>query len=130
MLLRTINEEKPVSTYVVSGLEVSSLSGDEFIDLPNAFTHKTIPVVKENIPQQKDLERWPYLKEIQLPQIEADIGLLIEANMPKAMELWEVVSSVGNKTYAIRTKLDFWLHLQHGSSVKSVLPDLNLGRPG
>lgn len=96
MLLRTMNEEKPVSTYVVSGLEVSSLSGDEFIDLPDAFTHKTIPVDKENIPQQKDLERWPYLKEIQLPQIEADIGLLIGANVPKTMEPWEVVSSIGN----------------------------------
>src|SRR4029434_7201473 len=64
ILLRTMNEEKPVSTYVVSGLEVSSLSGDEFIDLPDAFTQKTIPVGKENIPQQKDLERWPHLKEI------------------------------------------------------------------
>lgn len=105
ILLRTMNEEKPVSTYVVSGLEVSSLSGDEFIDLPDAFTQKTIPVGKENIPQQKDLERWPHLKEIKLPQIEADIGLLIGANVPKAMEPWEVVSSVGNGPYAVRTKL-------------------------
>lgn len=105
MLLRTMNEEKPVSTYVVTGLEVSSLSGDEFIDLPDAFTHKTITVGKENIAQQKDLERWPYLKEIQLPQMEADIGLLIGANLPKAMEPWEVVSSIGNGPYAIRTKL-------------------------
>ena len=105
MLLRTMNEEKPVSTYLVSSLEVSNLSGDEFIDLPDAFTHKTIPVGKENIPQQKDLERWPYLKKIRLPQIDADIGLLIGANVPKAMEPWEVVSSVGNGPYAIRTKL-------------------------
>lgn len=105
MLLKTMNEEKPVSTYVVSGLEVSSLFSNEFIDLPDAFTHKTIPVGKQNIPQQKDLERWPYLKEIHLPQIKTEIGLLIGANVPKAMEPWEVVSSVGNGPYAVRTKL-------------------------
>ena len=104
MLLRAMNEEKPVSAYVVSGLEVSNSSGEEF-DLPDVFTHKTIPVGKENIPQQKDLERWPHLKEIHLPHIEADIGLLIGANVPKAMEPWEVVSSVGNGPYAVRTKL-------------------------
>lgn len=105
MLLRTMNEEKPVSTYVVSGLEVSIMSADEFIDLPDTFTHKTIPVGIENIPKQKDLEKWPYLKKIQLPHIEADIGLLIGANVPKAMEPWEVVSSIGIGPYAIRTKL-------------------------
>ena len=105
MLLRAMNEEKPVSAYVISGLEMSNLSGEEFIDLLDVFTHKTIPVGKENIPQQKDLERWPHLKEIHLPHIEADIGLLIGANVPKAMEPWEVVSSVGNGPYAVRTKL-------------------------
>ena len=105
ILLRTMNEEKPVRTCVVSGLEVNSLSGDEFINLPDAFTQRTIPVGKENIPQQKDLERWTYLKEIKLPQIEADIYLLIGANVPKAMELWEMVSSVGKGPYAVRTKL-------------------------
>lgn len=105
ILLKTMNEEKPVCTHVVSGLEVSSLSGDDFIDLPDVFTQRTIPVGKENIPLQKDLEKWPYLKEVKLPRIETDIGLLIGANVPKAMEPWEVVSSVGNGPYAVRTKL-------------------------
>lgn len=79
MLVKTMNEEKPVSTYVVSSLEVSSLSGEEFFELPDVFTHKTITVGKENIPQQIDLEMWSHLKDIKLPQIEADIGLLIGA---------------------------------------------------
>ncbi|KAL7868352.1 hypothetical protein SRHO_G00097360 [Serrasalmus rhombeus] len=105
ILLRTMNEEKPACTYVVAGLEVSSFSGDEYIDLPEVFTQRVIPVGKENIPKQKDLERWPYLNKINLPQIESDIGLLIGANVPKAMEPWEVVSSVGNGPYAVRTKL-------------------------
>lgn len=90
ILLRTMNEEKSVSTYKVSGLEVSSLSGEEFIDLPDVFTQRSVPVEKENIPQQKDLERWTYLKDINLPQIKANIRLLIGANVPKAMESWAI----------------------------------------
>ncbi|KAI3356760.1 hypothetical protein L3Q82_003437 [Scortum barcoo] len=105
ILLRTMSEERPASTYLVSGLEVSSLNGEEYIDLPDTFTRGTIPVGKENIPQQRDLERWSYLKDVKLPQIQADIELLIGANVLKAMEPWEVVSSVGNGPYAVRTKL-------------------------
>lgn len=48
ILLRTMNEEKPVHTYVVSDLEVSSLFFD-FLDDPDVFTQKSIPVGKENI---------------------------------------------------------------------------------
>lgn len=36
-LLRTMKEEKSVSTYMVSGLGVRCLSGDEFIDLLHVF---------------------------------------------------------------------------------------------
>ncbi|KAK0144587.1 hypothetical protein N1851_017040 [Merluccius polli] len=88
ILLRTMNDEKPVSTYVVSGLEATS-----------SLVFQTLSR------KQKDLERWTYLKEIKLPQIEAEIDLFIGANVPKAMEPWEVVSSVGNGPYAVRTKL-------------------------
>lgn len=45
-----MKEDKLVSTYVVSGLKVSSLSGDEFIELPNAFMQRSIPLGKVNIP--------------------------------------------------------------------------------
>lgn len=69
MLLKRMNKEKPVSTYVVSGLEISNLSGKKFFELPDAFTHKAISLGKENILQQKDLERWSNLKDIKLPQI-------------------------------------------------------------
>lgn len=89
----------------MSGLEISSLDGDEFVQLPDVFTQRTIPVHKGNIPQQKDLERWPYLKEVCLPSIEAKTGLLIGANVPEVMEPWQVISSKDNGPFAVRTKL-------------------------
>lgn len=71
---------------MVSDLEVSNLSSDDFLDFPDVFTQKSIPVGKENILQQRDMKKWTYSKDINLPRIEADIGLLIGANVPKAME--------------------------------------------
>lgn len=56
ILLRTMGDEKPVGAYEVSGLEVSSLEEDNFLELPDVFTRKKIPVSRENIPQQKDLK--------------------------------------------------------------------------
>ena len=53
--------------------------------LPRVFTHSFIPVQKENIPKQEDIAKWPYLKDVSLPQIDAEVGLLIGTNVPKAM---------------------------------------------
>lgn len=105
ILLRTMGDEKQVKTHIVSGLEISRLDDDKFIQLPDVFTQRTIPVHKGNIPQQKDLERWPYLKEVCLPSIKAEIGLLIGANVPEVMEPWQVISSRDNGPFAVRTKL-------------------------
>ncbi len=51
------------------------------------------------------MERWPYLKDVGLPSIEAEIGLLIGANVPEIMEPWQVISSKDNGPFAVRTKL-------------------------
>lgn len=80
-----------VLTYLVSGLEVSSL-------FYNKFIFQFLLHTRQNIPQEKDLERRPLLKETQPPQIEGNIGLLIGTNVPKAVEPWEVESSIGNGT--------------------------------
>lgn len=50
ILLKTMGDEKQVKTHIVSGLEISSLDGDEFVRLPDVFTQRTIPVHKSNIP--------------------------------------------------------------------------------
>lgn len=63
-------------SYLVSDLEVCGLEEKEYIDLPRVYTQKSIPVRKENIPHN-DTEKWPYLSEVHLPTIDAEIGLLI-----------------------------------------------------
>ena len=78
-----------------------------YIVLPEIYTHKDIPVSKENIPVQEDLEEWPHLHGIELPQIKADIGLLIGCDVYKAMEPWEIIHSEDDGPYEVRTILSW-----------------------
>lgn len=105
ILLRTMGQEKVVSSYVVSGLEVAGLQSDSFCELPKTYTQQHMPVHKGNIPRNADLQRWTYLESVQLPEIDADIELLIGANVPQALEPLEIINSVDGGPYAIRTKL-------------------------
>lgn len=106
VLLRTMGQEKPVSCYVLSDLEVCGLTENKYISLPDVYTHKDIPVTKDNVPVEKDLERWPYLqKEVQLPQIDADVEMLIGTNAHSAMEPWKIIHSKDNGPYAVKTTL-------------------------
>ncbi len=105
ILLRTMGQEKPVHSNILTDLEICGLECEDYIELPKVFTQKEIPVKPENIPQQKDLEKWPYLHQVKFPPLKAEIGVLIGANVHKAIEPWQVINSEGNGPYAIRTAL-------------------------
>lgn len=105
ILLKTTGQEKPVSSNKISGLEVAALKGNTFLKLPDVYTHKSIPVTKENIPKEEDIRKWPYLEEVDLTPIDASTGLLIGVNAPKAMEPWRVINSKGSGPYAVKTLL-------------------------
>jgi hypothetical protein len=93
---------------------VSSLGSNKFLALPEVLTQSSIPVDKENIPCQEDLKELSYLTTI-----EADVGLLIRFNMPKAMEPWKIFNSEGNGPYRVKTHLEWGVkmsteqHLTH-----------------
>lgn len=104
-LLRTMGQEKPVSCYEVTGLEVANVEGDQLISLPKVYTQRKIPVTKGNILTPKDIRRWSYLKEISLTEVDAEVELLIGVNIPKAMEPWQVINSQDDGPYAVKTLL-------------------------
>ncbi|KAK0148998.1 hypothetical protein N1851_010605 [Merluccius polli] len=105
IVLQTMCYEKPVKTFKLCGLEVCSLEGNEFIELPEVFTQQAIPVSDQNIPREEDLKQWPYLNEVKLNSIKADVSLLIGVNIPKAMEPLKVINSQDNGPYAVLTHL-------------------------
>ncbi|GAA6232368.1 uncharacterized protein LOC120493481, partial [Lates japonicus] len=114
-----MGNESVVNTRIVTGLEISSLDGNQFVELSEVYSQKDIPVTKDNIPRQEDIEGWPHLKEVRIPTIQAEVGLLIGANVPKAMEPLQVVNSVDSGPYAVRTILGWTVNgpLRGGSDI-------------
>lgn len=118
--LHTLGQERTMSTDVITGLEVSGLHDNLFIALPEVYTQPKIPVTKKNIPNQRDLSKWPYLKDVKISTIDADIGMLIGTNAPKAIEPWQIINSQGEGPYAVRTLLGWVVNgpLREGTQSK------------
>lgn len=96
-----MGNQRSVNSSIVTGLEVSIPHNDIFYSLLEVFTQ--MPVPKDNIVSQEDLDKWPYLKGFKIPQIPADVDLLIRANVYKEMEPWENINDEGKWPYAFRT---------------------------
>lgn len=101
--LNTMNSKKQVESYVLTDLEVSGLEENNFIELSKVFTQKSIPVSKENVPQQHEVDKWQYLSEVKLPHIDAGVEILIGNNELKRLEPWRVINSKHNGPYAVKT---------------------------
>lgn len=65
---------------------VSSVDSCNFIKLPEIFTQSAIPAHRSNILKQADVDRWPHLKGLKIPDLDVGIELLIGTNFPKSME--------------------------------------------
>ncbi|KAK0142198.1 hypothetical protein N1851_020135 [Merluccius polli] len=132
ILLTTMGEQKAVSCKAVPDLEVSSLEGDDFIGLTEVFAQKVIPVSKENIPTQDDVDKWPHLQGVRIPSINADVGLLIGTDVAKALEPQEVIRSIKDGPYAVRTALGWTvngpLRENIGSRTKHGCPQIKINR--
>lgn len=105
ILLQTMGQLRYVGSNSISGLAISSLNEDVFIDLPHFFSQKEIPISTENIPLQGDVDKWLYLKDVNIPRIKAGVGLLIGTTFPKAMEPLRVINSRGERPYAVKIML-------------------------
>ncbi len=103
--LLTMGQEQVQNTCVVSGLEVSSLDGRHLLELPPVLTQPRLPVGERDVISFEQVRRWPHLRNIPLERIESDVGILIGVNVPQAMEPWDVVPSVGNSPFAVKTVL-------------------------
>lgn len=64
-----------------------------------------MPVGPANIITTETLKKWPYLNNVDIPEIHAEVELLIGTNASKLLEPWEVVNSQGDGPFAIKTLL-------------------------
>lgn len=54
-----------------------------------------------SIPRTDELSKWPYLSEVQIPKLKAEVELLIGNNAPKAIYPWKIINSREDGLYAV-----------------------------
>jgi len=64
-----MGQKKILSINVLSGLEVSGMDTNDFIEPSNVLTQKITPVSKLNIPRQEDVAKSSHLGNINLHDI-------------------------------------------------------------
>ena len=72
------------------------------------YSRPSLLVSTAAIGTQEDVNHWPHLKGIDLPRIEAEIGL-ISSDVPQAMQPKEVRESKNRGPFAMRTVLGWML---------------------
>lgn len=109
-------DQSRFSTQVVRGLEVIDLDETNVIQLPPTFTHRNLPVSREDIPFRSQVEAWDHLKDIPIQYTEAGVGILIGMNSPEALRPLDIVASKDHEPYGVRTKLGWTIHGPLGAS--------------
>lgn len=103
--LTTMGQQHTQTSHVISGLEISDINGVNVLELPPVYTQPTLPASRTDVISPEDIENYPYLSDIELPRIDSDVGILIGVNVPRAMEPWDVIPSVDNGPFAVKTLL-------------------------
>ena len=94
-----------VDSYLVHDLVVSDLDGNDFVKLHVLYSRPKIPVSKEDIPTQGDIDLWPHLNGVFIPRVDADTGLLIASDIPEALDPVEIRHSEHAGPYTSRTRI-------------------------
>ena len=60
-----------------------------------------MPVSKDEVPKQEDVDRWPHLRGfVYLTELNSQVDLLIGSDVPEALQPKEVIPAVGGGPYA------------------------------
>ena len=112
--------EGPPVQCSVDDLEVFDLDSENRAELSRVYSTPSLPVRSDCIGKQENVERWPYLRDIVIPHIDAAIGLLIESDVSEILQSFEVRLSKNGGPYASRTLLGWVLNRPLGREDSSV----------
>ena len=102
--LTTMEEDSKTDCRIVS-LEVLDLDEENIFEVPVVFTRPSLPITTESVTNEQDVERWWYLSEVKIPNIDVDVGLLIGSDIPVILKPKQVIPSQNGGPYATRTTL-------------------------
>ena len=90
-----------INSFLVRNLLVSDFDKNEWNSLPTLYTRPEIPVSSSDIPTQDNVNQWPHLQGVFLPRLDADVGLLIASDVPKAFDPLDMKHSQDSGPYAL-----------------------------
>ncbi|XP_071827282.1 uncharacterized protein [Apostichopus japonicus] len=120
--IETMAAPYTLETSIVSNLAISNLDGGRDIKLPNVYTKECLPVTREHIPTQTDVDAWDHLRgKVSLRQINADIGLMIGNAVADAYTPLEMITGPHGSPFAQRSLLGWipWSIVRPGSSLNT-----------
>ena len=101
---------------------MTKLDENIVISLPEVLSRLPMPVVKDEIPKQEDVERRPHLQGyVYLAELNSEVDLLIGASVPEALQPREVVLARNGGPYATRVDLSWVISDPTGRKQKFVL---------
>ena len=94
-----------MATNIVEGIEVCSIDGHDFLELPSVYTKHKMPISQQHIPTQSDMDQWEHMKDVDIQKINADVGLLIGNNVPDAYSPIEIRTGPSQSPHATKSRL-------------------------
>ena len=108
--LTTLDSERnPVDANLLD-LEVYDLEENVLNNLPTVFTRPKLPVTEKDAAKQDDVDRWPHLSGVIIPDVKASVGLLIGNDNSDITEPLEIRKGYQGTPYAVRTVLGWVLN--------------------
>ena len=119
--LTTMDSSKDVDTVLVNDLVVSDLDENVAILLPEVLFRPAMPVSRDEIPKQEDVERWSDLQgHVYLTDLNSGVDLLIGADVPEALQPREIIPAADGGPYATRVDLGWVINGPTGRKQKYV----------
>ncbi|XP_046577994.1 uncharacterized protein LOC124285766 [Haliotis rubra] len=98
-----------MDTRVIQGLQVCDLNLENEIQMPTLYTKDNLPVSRSHIPTSDDISQYPHLRNIDIPQLDCSIELLIGNNVPDAYTPQQVRTGEQGTPHATKTRLGWIL---------------------
>ena len=122
--IKTVTDERRQSTNVVRNLSVMSTNNNKRIKLPKVYTQDVLPFDVNDVPSHEVVRRWPHLRCLvsEIPDLDRSVpvGLLIGVDCPGALQPCDVIPSVDNGPFAIKTAVGWCISgpkQQHGEKI-------------
>ena len=103
-------QDRQIQTTAVN-LEIAALDTSTFVTLDNVYTRKDIPIKEENMGTAQDINKWPHLRDISIPAVDAkNVMLLIGQDNPDILLPREVRNGNRGEPYATRSLLGWTIN--------------------